>query len=65
VVTSASGNSHNIVETVKWVNANNGISVGIVGFDGGHVLTHCQHLIHCQSNKGEYGPVENIHLIID
>ena len=65
VIISASGNSPNIVEAVKWVNDNNGVSVGIIGFDGGHALKHCQHSIHCQSNKGEYGPVEDIHLIID
>jgi D-sedoheptulose 7-phosphate isomerase len=65
VVISASGNSPNLVEAMKWVNKNNGVSVGIVGFDGGKVLQLCQHTIHCQSNKGEYGPVEDIHLIID
>jgi len=65
VVISASGNSPNIVEAVKWVNENNGISVGIVGFDGGQILQLCQHTIHCQSNQGEYGPVEDMHLIID
>ena len=65
VIISASGNSPNIVEAVKWVNGNNGVSVGIVGFDGGQVLQICQHTIHCQSNEGEYGPVEDSHLIID
>jgi D-sedoheptulose 7-phosphate isomerase len=65
VVISASGNSPNLVEAVKWVNGNNGVSVGVVGFDGGKALQLCQHTIHCQSNKGEYGPVEDIHLIID
>ena len=65
VIISASGNSPNIVEAVQWVNQNNGVSVGIVGFDGGQLLQICQHTIHCQSNKGEYGPVEDIHLIID
>ena len=65
VVISASGNSPNIVEAVKWVNENNGVSVGIVGFDGGQVLQLCQHTIYCQSKKGEYGPVEDLHLIID
>ncbi|MDC0246837.1 SIS domain-containing protein [Deltaproteobacteria bacterium] len=65
VIISASGNSPNILEAVNWVNGNNGVSVGIVGFDGGQVLKICQHTIHCQSNKGEYGPVEDTHLIID
>ena len=37
----------------------------MVGFDGGQVLQLCHHSIHCISNLGEYGPVEDIHLIID
>lgn len=65
VVISASGNSPNLVEAVNWVNENDGVSVGIVGFDGGQLLQLCQHSLHCWSNIGEYGPVEDIHLIID
>jgi len=65
VAISASGNSANTLKAVDWVNENNGISFGLVGFDGGKLKKKCQKSIFCKSKKGEYGPVEDMHLIID
>lgn len=65
VAISASGNSPNVIEAVKYANENGGTTVGLVGFDGGRLSKLCDHVIHVISNKGEYGPVEDIHLIIN
>ena len=41
------------------------LTVALVGFDGGRLAKLCDHVIHIQSKKGEYGPVEDIHLILN
>lgn len=65
VAISASGNSPNIVEAVRLAKQLGGTTVGLVGFDGGQLAELCDHVIHVETNKGEYGPVEDVHLIID
>ncbi len=65
VAISASGNSPNVIEAVKYANENGGTTIGLVGFDGGILSELCDHVIHVISNKGEYGPVEDIHLILN
>lgn len=65
VVISASGNSPNVVKAVEWANENGGVTYGLVGFDGGKLGQICQHVFLCKTNKGEYGPVEDIHMITD
>ncbi len=62
---SASGNSPNVVRGLEYANNNGGISVAIVGFDGGRMVEIAQHSIHVKSHKGEYGPVEDVHMILD
>lgn len=65
VVISASGNSRNIVNCVRWVREKGGVTIGFVGFDGGELLNLCDHLVHVKTKKGEYGPVEDIHLVLN
>lgn len=65
VAISASGNSKNIVNAVNCANKMGGVTVGLVGFDGGVVKKSAQHVIHISTGNGEYGPVEDMHLIID
>ena len=65
VAISASGNSKNIVEAVKLAKELKGITIGLAGFDGGELARICDHVIHVKTSKGEYGPVEDIHLMID
>ena len=65
VAISASGNSPNIIEAVRLANRLKGTTIGLVGFDGGRLAKLCDHLIWVRTPKGEYGPVEDIHLIID
>ena len=65
VAISASGNSPNVVEAVKMVKELGGPTVALVGFDGGVLAGLCNHVIHVAANKGEYGPVEDLHLVFN
>jgi D-sedoheptulose 7-phosphate isomerase len=65
VAISASGNSPNVIKAVEYANGAGAITVGLTGFDGGKLKQSAQLEIHVPSNKGEYGPVEDVHLIID
>ena len=65
IAISASGNSPNVVKAVEYANGNRGITIGMVGFDGGKLKDICQHCCHVKTIKGAYGPVEDIHLVLD
>ncbi len=65
VAISASGNSKNVLQAVNWANGHKGITIGITGFDGGQLKSVAKYTLHVPSNKGEYGPVEDVHMIID
>ncbi len=65
VALSASGNSPNVVKAVEYANKCKGTSVALVGFDGGILAKIAHQVIIVKSNKGEYGPVEDVHMILD
>ena len=65
VIFSASGNSPNLIKAAKWVSDQKGKVIGILGFSGGKVKRYCSTLIHIKTNKGEYGPVEDLQLIFN
>src|SRR3989338_4468968 len=66
VVISASGNSPNVIKAVNLAKEKGGTTIGLVGFeDGGRLAQICDYIIHAKSKKGEYGPVEDIHLILN
>ena len=62
---SGSGNSPNVIKAIEYANDNGGISIGLLGFDGGKMKDICQYCIHVKTKKGVYGPVEDIHLILE
>lgn len=62
---SGSGNSPNLVKAMKYTNAHGGITVGLLGFDGGKMKDICKYCICVKTKKGAYGPVEDMHLIIE
>ncbi len=64
VAISASGNSPNIVAAAKWVKNKGGIVMALVGFDGGKLKEIADVVIQAKSMEGEYGPVEDVHLIM-
>ena len=61
---SASGNSPNVLEALKFANENKGITIGFVGFDGGKMKKICNYVVHIDTKKGEYGCVEDVHLVL-
>lgn len=65
VAISASGNSPNVIKAVEYANSNGGVSVGLTGFDGGKLRQAARISILVPTDKGEYGPVEDVHMIID
>lgn len=65
VAISGSGNSENVVRAVRYVNDNGGVTYGIVGFGGGVMKDLCQHVLHIKTRPQEYGPVEDICLVLD
>src|SRR3989338_374722 len=65
VVISASGNSPNVIKAVELAKERGGRTVALVGFDGGRLAKICDHAVHIKSQKGEYGPVEDVHLFLN
>ncbi len=65
LVITASGNSPNVVAAAAWVNARGGRVLGLLGFDGGAVKASCDVALTIAAEKGEYGPVEDAHLVVD
>jgi D-sedoheptulose 7-phosphate isomerase len=65
LVISASGNSPNVVHAAEWVHAQGGQVAGLLGFDGGKLKSMCDVTLHFRTEPGEYGPVEDAHLVIN
>lgn len=65
ILISASGNSPNLVKAAEWVKAKNGQTAGLLGFDGGRLKDICDVALTVNTPGGEYGPVEDIHLVMD
>ena len=65
IAISASGNSPNVVRAVEWVKQRGGRTIGLVGFDGGKLREMCDVVVHVKAASGEYGPVEDAHLILN
>ena len=65
LVISASGNSVNLIRAAEWVKSRKGRVIGMLGFTGGKLRALCDDFVHIKSETGEYGPVEDAHLIIN
>jgi len=65
IVISASGNSPNLIEATRWFKKSGGRVLGLLGFDGGEMLKLCDVAVLVVTPKGEYGPVEDVHMILD
>ena len=61
---SASGNSMNVVKAAEYANENGGTSIGFVGFQGGKLKDAAKLCLYTPNPKGEYGPIEDIHMIL-
>lgn len=65
IAISASGNSPNLIAAIKQAQKMGGHTIGLVGFNGGEMGKICEHVIQVQTEQGEYGPVEDLHIILD
>jgi D-sedoheptulose 7-phosphate isomerase len=62
---SASGNSPNVLNAIEYAKAHRGFTVGLAGFDGGQLVEMADASIHIVTPKGDYGPVEDLHMVLD
>ena len=62
---SASGNSKNLIKCVRYVKNRKGKVITFLGFDGGKLKKMSDICIHIKTEKNEYGPVEDSHLILN
>lgn len=62
---SASGNSPNVVAAAEWVKQQGGSVISFVGFTGGKLKALSNVVVHVKSESGEYGPVEDAHLVLN
>jgi len=65
IAISCSGNSPNIVKAVKYAKEIGSKVIGLTGFDGGDLIKLSDIKIHFETNKGEYGLVEDAHSIVN
>lgn len=65
ILISASGNSSNTVAALTRAKELGASTVGLVGFDGGALLRACDLVVHVESEPREYGPVEDVHLVLN
>ena len=62
---SASGNSPNVVAAAEWIKQQGGRVIGFLGFSGGKLKEISDVVLHVKSEAGEYGPVEDAHLVLN
>jgi D-sedoheptulose 7-phosphate isomerase len=65
VAISASGNSVNLLKAFDVAKKKSAITVGLSAFDGGKLKTEADISVHVPTGKGEYGPAEDAHMVLD
>lgn len=65
IAISCSGNSANIVKAVEYAKKEGVTIVGMTGFEGGKLKELADIKFHVATDKGEYGIVEDAHMILD
>lgn len=62
---SCSGDSPNIITAVEYAKEIGATIIGATGFDGGKLRDIADIKFHVEAPKGEYGLVEDVHMILD
>jgi len=62
---SASGKSSNLLHAIDVAQKMSAITVGISAFDGGKMKEMVDISLHVPTEKGEYGPAEDAHMVLD
>ena len=65
VAISASGNSGNLIHAMELAKKRGAITVGLTSFDGGELRKIVDVSVHVPAEKGEYGPAEDGHMVLD
>jgi D-sedoheptulose 7-phosphate isomerase len=65
VAISASGNSPNLIRAIEFAKKIGAITVGLTAFDGGRLKEMTDFSVHVPTEKGEYGPAEDAHMVLD
>lgn len=65
IAISASGNSPNIIRACEYAKKVGAKIVGCTGFDGGKLKALSDVNFHVATEKGEYGIVEDLHMMLD
>ena len=65
IAISCSGNSENIVKAVEYAKTQGATIVGMTGFSGGRLKELADINFHIPTKSGEYGLVEDAHMILD
>jgi D-sedoheptulose 7-phosphate isomerase len=65
IAVSASGNSPNVLACVEAAKELGLTTVAFTGFDGGRLATMVDLLVHAPTRQGAYGPVEDVHLMVN
>lgn len=65
IAISCSGNSANILKAAEYAKKNGATVIGMTGFEGGKLKEIADIKFHINTNKGEYGLVEDMHMILD
>jgi D-sedoheptulose 7-phosphate isomerase len=63
ILSSASGDSPNIIEAYQSAVSTGATVIALTGFEGGRLRDLAAHCIHIPTSSGDYGPVEDVHLI--
>ena len=64
IVISSSGNSMNLINVMNFANEKGSKTFALLGFDGGKLAKIAGFPILFSSEKGYYGPVEDLHMMI-
>ena len=62
---SASGNSQNLINAFEYASTSGIKTVALTAFDGGRMRKIAEYGIHIPTEKKEYGPAEDLHMILD
>jgi D-sedoheptulose 7-phosphate isomerase len=65
IAISASGNSSNLIKAAELANKLGGTSIAFVGFEGGKLNQVSKLSIYTPNPKGDYGPIEDVHMILN
>jgi len=62
---SASGNSQNLIMAFEYASISGIRTVALTAFDGGKMREISDQGVHIPTDKKEYGPAEDLHMILD